>query len=382
MMSIRILSDQQKLDWLHLLRCDNIGPRHFHYLLSRFGTADQALNALPELIRAGKMPNVRITPRDEVEREWLATLAKHIRIVAVCEPSYPSALREIDTPPPLVFVRGPLDMTRPVVSIVGSRNASTAGLVFADRLARGLGEAGYVIASGLARGIDAKVHRAGLSTGTLAVLAGGHNRIYPSEHLQLAEDIADSGGLVTEMPLNWEPRGRDFPRRNRLVAGVALATIVVEAALRSGSLITARLANEAGRQVFAVPGSPLDPRAEGTNNLLREGASLCAAVSDVVDALAFVRHSGLPQRDLFAAKPASFEEPEEDWIGAPLNAQLTQERAGIQAEISALLGPVPVAIDDLIRSSGLDAQSVHSALLELELDGSVQRHGNGSVSIV
>jgi len=321
MTAIRDLSDQHKLDWLHLLRCDNIGPRHFHYLLSRFGAADAALKALPELTRSGKMPNIRITPREEAEREYAALRAKHIRIVALCEPAYPSVLREIDAPPPLLFTRGPLDLNRPVVSLVGSRNASSAGLIFAERLARGLGEAGYVIASGLARGIDAKVHRASLATGTLAVLAGGHNRIYPSEHVQLAEDIAQSGVLMSEMPLNWEPRGRDFPRRNRLVAGVALATIVVEAALRSGSLITARLANEQGRQVFAVPGSPLDPRAEGTNNLLREGASLCAHVSDVVDALAAVRQTGLPPRDLFAPHISSFKEPEEAWIGAPMSGE-------------------------------------------------------------
>ena len=378
---LRELSESQKLDWLHLLRCDNIGPRHFHYLLSRFSTAEKALKALPELIKSGRMANIRITPRDEAEREYAATLAKNIRILAFCEPAYTPALREIDTPPPLLFVRGPLDLNRPVVSLVGSRNASTAGLVFAERLARGLGEAGYVIASGLARGIDAKAHRAGLATGTLAVLAGGHNRIYPSEHVQLAEDIAISGALMSEMPLNWEPRGRDFPRRNRLVAGVALATVVIEAALRSGSLITARLANEQGRQVFAVPGSPLDPRAEGTNNLLREGASLCTQVSDVVDALAAVRQSGLPLRDLFSPGPSAFQESEDEWIGAPFTADVA-EGEDVRALVSALLGPVPVALDDLIRSSGLEAQVVHSVLLDLELDGSLQRHGNGMLSLL
>ena len=267
------LTEEQRLDWLQLIRCDNIGPRTFRTLLNRFGGAGAALDALPDLVKrnaAGRA--IKMASRAEAEEEMAACARLGVRFVALGEPDYPIALRAIDAAPPLIAVRGrALVLAEPGVAIVGSRNASAAGLAFADRLARGLGRAGFVIVSGLARGIDLAAHRASFETGTIAVLAGGHARPYPPDHAPLLDQIAERGAVISEMPLNWEPRGRDFPRRNRIVSGLALGTVVVEAARRSGSLITARFASEQGREVFAVPGSPLDPRSEGTNDLLREG---------------------------------------------------------------------------------------------------------------
>lgn len=381
MMKTALLSQSQKLDWLQLTRCENIGPRNFQMLVTRFGSAGAALKALPELMRSGRLAHVVIAPRDDVMREWEEIEHQKLQLIALCEPDYPPALREIDSPPPILTVRGNracLQMS--CVSIVGSRNASAAGLLLTERLARGLSDAGFCVTSGLARGIDAKAHRASLKTATIAVLAGGHNRIYPSEHTKLAAEICEQGALISEMPLNWEPRGPDFPRRNRLVAGISLGTIVIEAALRSGSLITARLANEQGRQVFAVPGSPLDPRAEGTNNLLREGATLCTRVEDVIEALNPVRSHGLPPRDLFREAATEFvgleptptaDNPAEALSDSPLCSS-----------VEGLLGAAPVSIDDLIRNSGLPAAEVQMELLDLEMAGRLQRHANGCVSVI
>ncbi|MBV9395760.1 MAG: DNA-protecting protein DprA, partial [Methylobacteriaceae bacterium] len=282
------LSDEQRLDWLQLIRSENIGPRTFRTLLNRFGGAAAALQALPELIRRNTSGrSIKMASRAEVEEEMTAAAALGVRFIALGEPDYPPPLRAIDAAPPLIAVRGQARaLAEPAVAIVGSRNASAAGLAFTDRLARGLGRTGFVIVSGLARGIDLAAHRATLESGTIAVLAGGHGRPYPAEHAPLLDEIAEKGATVSEMPLNWEPRGRDFPRRNRIVSGLSLGTVVVEAARRSGSLITARFASDQGREVFAVPGSPLDPRSEGTNDLLREGATLCTRVEDVESVLA------------------------------------------------------------------------------------------------
>src|SRR5947209_10374786 len=282
------LTDEQRLDWLQLIRCENIGPRTFRTLITGFGGAGAALAPLPELIkRAASGRAIKLATRAEAEDEMAAAAAIGVRFIALGEPDYPAALRAIDAAPPLIALRGQAKaLSDPAVAIVGSRNASAAGLAFTDRLARGLGRAGFVIVSGLARGIDLAAHRASLESGTIAVLAGGHARPYPAEHAPLIDEIAEKGVVVSEMPLNWEPRGRDFPGRNRIVSGLALGTVVVEAARRSGSLITARFASEQGREVFAVPGSPLDPRSEGTNDLLREGATLCTRVEDVDAVLA------------------------------------------------------------------------------------------------
>jgi DNA processing protein len=258
-----------------------------------------------------------------------------------------------------------------------------------------LGEAGYVVVSGLARGIDTRAHKATLETGTIAVLAGGHDRVYPSENEPLLRAIVEQGGaVVTEMPMGWEPRGRDFPRRNRIVSGLSYGVVVVEAARRSGSLITARFALEQGREVFAVPGSPLDPRAEGTNDLIREGATLCAGLEHVTSVLEPLIAAG-PRLDASAEEPQRFIDTEELWdeldlpdvARAPKGpvmpaAGIDDERVGSAAGLIELLGPSPVSIDDLVRQSGLSIRTVQMTLLELELAGRLERHGGNAVSLI
>ena len=276
----------------------------------------------------------------------------------------------IDDAPPLLAVRGKLAaVTRPLVAIVGSRNASAAGVKFAERLARDLGQAGFGTVSGLARGIDAAAHRASLATGTIAVLAGGHDRIYPAEHTDLLDAILTEGAAVSEMPLAWEPRARDFPRRNRLISGLSVGVVIVEAARRSGSLITARLAGEQGREVFAVPGSPLDPRAEGTNGLLKQGATLVTEAADVIAVLEPILGRGF---DL----PA--QEPERE-VPGPLDVEPGDDE---RARIIGLLGPTPVSIDDLVRLSRTSPAIVRTVLLELEIAGRLERHGGSLVSLL
>ena len=271
------LTDEQRIDWLRLIRSDNVGPRTFRSLINHFGSARAALERLPDLARRG----------GAARAELAASRRLGVSLLAPGEMGYPPRLAVLDDAPPLLGVRGALEvLMRPVIAIVGSRNASGAGLKFAGTLARDLGDAGFVIVSGLARGIDQAAHRASIESGTVAVLAGGHDRIYPPEHEDLLATIIGNGGAaISEMPMGHVPRARDFPRRNRLISGAALGVVVVEAALRSGSLITARIAAEQGREVFAVPGSPLDPRAAGTNDLIKQGATLTTEASDVIDAV-------------------------------------------------------------------------------------------------
>jgi DNA processing protein len=279
------LTDEQRLAWLRLIRSENVGPATFRSLINHYGSAQAALEAVPTLSRRGGAARaVRIAGRSEAEAELEAAERIGVRFIGLGEPSYPPWLRHADALPPLLAVRGDTrHLTAPCISIVGARNASVAGRKMAAILAKGLGEADLVIVSGLARGIDSAAHEAALSGGTIAVFAGGLDNIYPPENGDLFRRIVDAGGCaVSEMKLGWEPRARDFPRRNRIIAGMSLATIVVEAAERSGSLITARLALEQNREVLAVPGSPLDPRAGGSNNLLKQGARLVTEAHDVL----------------------------------------------------------------------------------------------------
>ena len=347
------------------------GPRTFRDLVNHYGGARAALKALPALARRGGAARPgRICTEEEAATEMKAARARGIDFLALGEPDYPLRLTMIDDAPPLVAVRGQTAiLNRPLVAIVGSRNASAAGVKFAERIARDLGEAGFGIVSGLARGIDAAAHRASLATGTVAVLAGGHERIYPPEHAPLVDQLVADGAAVSEMPLAWEPRARDFPRRNRLISGLALGVVIVEAARRSGSLITARLAGEQGREVFAVPGSPLDPRAEGTNGLLKQGAILVTEASDVITVLEPILGRGfdLPAREPppESAGPHDFEPGEDE-----------------RARIVSLLGPTPVSLDDLVRLSGATPAVVRTVLLELEIAGRLERHGGSLVSLI
>jgi DNA processing protein len=363
------LTDEQRLDWLRLIRSDNVGPRTFRELVNHFGGARAALEALPGLARRGGAAGARICSQAEAEKELKAARARGIDLVALGESDYPPRLQMIDDPPPLLAVQGRIEcLARPLVAIVGSRNASAAGMKFAARIARELSAAGYGIVSGLARGIDAAAHRASLETGTVAVLAGGHDRIYPSEHVELVGEILPHGAAVSEMPLTWEPRAHDFPRRNRIISGLSVGVVIVEAARRSGSLITARLAGEQGREVFAVPGSPLDPRAEGTNRLLKQGAILVTEVNDVIETLAPILGRGfeLPMEEPERDEPVAGGEPSDDDRG----------------RIVGLLGPTPCSIDDLVRLSRASPAIVRMVLLELELAGRIERHGGGLVSLV
>lgn len=365
------LTDEQRLDWLRLIRSENIGPRTFRALLNHYGGARAALDALPELARRGGASRPgRICSHDEAERELAGAQRFGITWLALGEADYPQRLRMIDDVPPLLAVRGTLGaLAQPMVALVGSRNASGAGMKFAERIARELGDAGFVVVSGLARGIDAAAHRASLAGGTVAVLAGGHEHIYPPEHVPLLEQILPNGAAISEMPLGWEPRGHDFPRRNRLISGLSLGVVVVEAARRSGSLITARMALEQGREVFAVPGSPIDPRAEGTNGLLKQGATLVTEVGDVLNVLRPIM--GQPP-----VEPTGLEEPER---APPAPGEPGDD---VRARIVGLLGPTPISIDDLVRLSQSTPAIVRMVLLELEIAGRLERHGGGLVSLV
>lgn len=364
------LTDEQRRDWLRLIRSENIGPRTFRALVNHFGGARAAIEKLPELARRGgaQAPG-RICTVADAERELEAAARFGAVFVALGEPDYPVRLRMTDDAPPLISVRGQLRAFKaPPVAIVGSRNASAAGAKFAGQIARELGEEGFVTVSGLARGIDAAAHRATVETGTIAVLAGGQDCIYPPEHAPLLEQIVERGAAISEMPFGWEPRARDFPRRNRLIAGLSLGVVVIEAARRSGSLITARLALEQGREVFAVPGSPLDPRCEGTNGLLKQGATLVTESDDVLAVLGPILGQTLV---LPAGEPES--DPRES-----ASEPAVEERQ----RIVALLGPTPVEIDDLIRLSGARPAIVRTVLLELELAGRLQRQTGGRVALI
>ena len=364
------LTDEQRLDWLRLIRSDNVGPRTFRDLVNNFGGARAALAALPRLARRGGASGTHICTVEEAAAELKAARTRGIELIALGEPDYPARLQTIDDAPPLIAVRGNREiLSRPLVAIVGSRNASAAGMKFADRIARDLGAAGYGIVSGLARGIDAAAHRASRESGTIAVLAGGHERIYPSEHVTLLEELLMHGAAISEMPLAWEPRARDFPRRNRLISGLALGVVIVEAARRSGSLITARMAGEQGREVFAVPGSPLDPRAEGTNGLLKQGATLVTEAADVIAVLEPILGRGF---DLPVEEPAQ-DEP------LPADHEPGEDE---RSRIVSLLGPSPTSIDDLVRLSNTSPAIVRTVLLELELAGRLERHGGALVSLL
>jgi DNA processing protein len=364
------LTDEQRRDWLRLIRSENVGPRTFRALINHYGGARAALEKLPELARRGgaQAPG-RVCPMADADRELEAAARFGAVFIALGEPDYPARLRMIDDAPPLISVRGQLDAFKsPPVAIVGSRNASAAGAKFASQIARELGGEGFVTVSGLARGIDAAAHRTTVETGTVAVLAGGQDCIYPPEHASLLEQIVERGAAISEMPFGWEPRARDFPRRNRLIAGLALGVVVIEAARRSGSLITARLALEQGREVFAVPGSPLDPRCEGTNGLLKQGATLVTETEDVLVVLGPILGRTL-------ALPAGEPEPDpSDSLSEPAREE--------RQRIVALLGPTPVEIDDLIRFSGARAAIVRTVLLELELAGRLQRQTGGRVALI
>ncbi len=371
------LGEEQRLHWLMLIRSENVGPATFRDLVNHYGTAAAALEALPELAkRGGVAARIRICSEADAKAELKAAKKIGARFVGMGEPDYPRMLRGLDHPPPLVCIRGEAEAgNKPAVGIVGSRNASISGQRLTARFARELGEAGHVVVSGLARGIDAAAHRAALQHGTIAVMAGGIDLPFPPEHAELADEIVSSGGaLVSEMPVGWAPRAIDFPRRNRIIAGLSLAVLVVEAAKRSGSLITARLATEAGRHVLAVPGSPLDPRAEGTNHLIRQGATLVTTTAEILEAIEPLGGSDLQL-------PFAVGEKEADEFDSA-NRPSASSSETMRAQIISALGPSPCEIDDIIRFTGASPGEVQMVLLELDLAGRLERHAGNRVSIL
>src|SRR5882672_7454614 len=365
------LSDKERLDRLRLIRSENVGPITFRSLLRRFGSARAAIEALPDLARrGGRSAPLRVCPVPQAEQELSAADRIGARLMTTDDPDYPEALAAIYDAPPLLYVRGDAALLRrQAVAIVGARNASANGRRLAQDIARDLGAAGFVVVSGLARGIDHAAHRGSLDSGTVAVVAGGIDIAYPPDNEELQRAIAERGVIVAEMPPGTVPQAKHFPRRNRLISGLSLGVLVVEAALQSGSLITARLALEQGRDVLAVPGSPLDPRCNGTNNLLRQGAILAEGAADVIAALAGM--SGL-------AGPAS--EPQNGWQLSEITPDLPSGDA--LRTVHELLGPAPVMVDELVRQCHLSAPAVRAVLLELELAGRLERHPGNRVSLL
>lgn len=366
--------DAERIAAIRLIRSENVGPVTFRDLLDHYGSAEKALAALPELSRrGGHRSAIRVCPRDDAEAELDRAHRFGAHMLIIGDAYYPEALATLDAPPPLIYAKGDIGMLhRPAIAIVGSRQCSAAGAKLARQFSAEIGRAGFVVVSGLARGIDAAAHEAALATGTVAVLAGGLDTIYPPEHDALQRAIAERGCLVSEMALGFTPRGKDFPRRNRIVSGLSIGVLIVEAARRSGTLITARLAAEQGREVFAVPGHPLDPRAEGTNKLLKSGATFVTEVDDILSALA-------PQLRTTARQMREEPEPAPLTPSSPNPPALSDDERGL---VLSALGPAPVDIDSLARGTGLSIRSVQVALMELALAGRLERHGAGLVSML
>ena len=352
---------------IRLIRTAGIGPIAYRQLMLRFGSAAAALDAVPQLARRGGGRTPALASAAAAEAEIAAIERIGGRFLAIGEGLYPRALAEVENAPPLLTAIGDLKLLdRPLVAIVGARNASAAACRFARGLAQELGGEGVVTVSGLARGIDSAAHDGSLDSGTIAVIAGGLDVAYPPENAERQRIIGERGLVIAEMPPGTEPHARHFPYRNRIIAGMAAGTVVVEAAPRSGSLITARLAAEMGREVMAVPGSPLDPRAQGCNQLIRDGATLIQNAADVIEALG-------PIGEGRVASPAAPYDPH------PM--PLDEPDADLSARVASLLGPSPVPVDELVRLSGAAPGEVQLVLLELDLAGRLDRHAGGKVSL-
>jgi len=357
------VTDADGLARLRLIRTSSVGPVTFTQLLARFGTAQAALDAIPDLARRGGGSAPRIPSLADAEREAMAVQRAGGTYLFAGRPGYPALLAEAEGAPPVLSVAGDISLLmRPTVAMVGARNASAAAVRFARQLAVELSQLGFVIVSGLARGIDTAAHRGALDGGTIGVVASGLDIVYPPENEGLQREMQVRGLVVSEQPPGTEPHARHFPARNRIIAGLALGTLVVEAAPKSGSLITARLAADYGREVMAVPGSPLDPRAQGCNQLIRDGATLIQTAADVVEAIR-------PFASQVRSPTQGFELAPE-----PINGH------DALALVEELLGPSPVPVDEIIRLSGASSGAVQMALLELDLAGRLDRHAGGKVS--
>lgn len=368
-----MLDERERLDWLQLIRTQNIGPVTFHRLIAKYGTAAKALAALPDLSRkAGRTRPLKAADRAACERELKQATKHGARLIAACEEDYPTALKAVPDHPPLMYIRGHASLfEKPAVAIIGARNASGVGRKIARSLAADLGDAGYVVTSGLARGIDGAAHDAALATGTIAVVAGGVDVIYPPEHDELTERIAREGIVMSECPMGVQPTARDFPKRNRLISGLSRGVVVVEAAAKSGTLLTANFALDQGREVFAVPGSPLDPRCQGANRLIRDGATLVENAQDIVDALS-AQTGGVAAkgRDLF------------DW-GEGMGEHEPDPAAllSLRRQILEILSFTPLHRDEILREADAPPGLVADVLLDLVLAGEAEEHNGGRFSL-
>lgn len=359
------MSEQERFDRLRLIRSPRIGPVSYRQLLARFGTAAAALRAIPDLAARGG-GKASVADAGAVEREIAASRALGARYLLMGDADYPALLDQFEGAPPALIVRGDAALAAgQCIAMVGARNASAAAIRFARTLAQDLGQRGAVVVSGLARGIDTAAHLGSVGSGTIGVIACGLDVVFPPENRDLQAQIADVGLLVTEHPPGVQPLAHHFPARNRIIAGLAVGTVVVEAAPKSGSLITARLAGEAGREVMAVPGSPLDPRAQGCNQLIREGATLIQNADDVLEAVGSL--------DIRMVRQGSF-----DFAGEPVSSDVA---ASERSAVIALLGHAPVPVDELIRLSGLSPAVVQTVLLELELAERLDRLAGGLVRL-
>lgn len=363
-------NDQQLFDWLRLIRSDNVGPAMFKRLINRFGSAGNALDALPDLIKGAKTKRaIRLAPPDQIEEEIERTHKFGAKFITLIDPAYPEPLKQISDAPPLLTILGnPAHFTAPTIGVVGARNASAAGTRMTQQIAQQLGEAGYVIASGLAKGIDAAAYHAALKTGTIAVFAGGIDHIYPESNIELARDILRHKGiLVSERAFGSVPRAQDFPRRNRIVSGLSLGIVVIEAAIRSGSLITARMALEQNREVMALPGFPLDPRAEGGNKLIREGAVLVRHADDILQEM-----QQMPK----LSQQSFLQEDEFDQTFTP-----NPQPANATETVLDALSTTPTPIDDIVRHTDLPVAIVSTVLLDLEIAGRLERSAGQLVAL-
>ncbi len=368
-----MLDARERLDWLQLIRTPNIGPITFHRLIAKYGSAAEALAALPELSRkAGRRSDLKPASRAACESELHEADRRGAQLIASCESRYPQALKAVPDHPPLIYLRGHASLfDKPAIAIIGARNASGVGRKIARTLAADLGAAGYVIASGLARGIDGAAHDAALETGTIAVVAGGVDVVYPPEHEDLTGRIARQGAVISECAMGARPTARDFPKRNRLISGLSRGVIVVEAAARSGTLLTANFALEQGREVFAVPSSPLDPRCQGANRLIRDGAGLVERAEDVIEALA-AQHHGVADktRDLF------------DWSGGLKEPDAAaHDVTALRMRVLETLAFTPLHRDEILREIAAPPGLIADALLDLVLSGEAEEHDGGRFAL-
>ena len=369
-MFTQALTAQEKLARLRLIRTDSIGPITFRGLLARYGSAEAALRELPAIAsRGGRKKPLKVPPKSAVEKELEALESFGATVIHLGEKDYPIALAAVEDAPPVLFAKGHIHLLqKDIIGMVGARNASASGQSITAQIASGLSESGIVVSSGMARGIDTAAHKASLKGGTVACVAGGIDIIYPKENEALYEAIIEQGVVVGENPLSTRPQARHFPRRNRLISGLSLGIVVIEAAKRSGSLITARLAGEQGREVYAVPGSPLDPRCQGTNGLIKNGAKLTQGAEDIIEDIAALRARPLEDPSdlpLFAAAS-----------GTDIDTDTARQT------IIELLSPTPVTLNEIIRLSELDAGTVQAVILELELGGTAVRYPGNLVSLL